>query len=152
MDKPGSIHARIRVDFTAGPSIGPGKIALLERIDACRSLSQAARELGLSYRRGWLLLDDLNHAFEQPVVVTAVGGVHGGGAQLTEFGHALIACYRRAADAAEAAAQREFRGLPARIEEAGRRAARRRSPGTRGGAATAGGSLRRSLQRSLKGG
>ena len=49
MDKPDLIHTRIRIDFTAGPSIGPGKIALLERIEACGSLSQAARELGLSY-------------------------------------------------------------------------------------------------------
>ena len=49
-------------------------------IGVCGSLSQAARDLGLSYRRAWNLLDDLNHAFAQPVVATATGGAHGGGA------------------------------------------------------------------------
>ncbi len=143
MDKPGPIHARIRIDFTAGPSIGPGKVALLERIEACHSLSQAARELGLSYRRAWLLLDDLNRAFDAPVVVTATGGAHGGGARLAELGHALIERYRRAEAAAGAAAQREFRALSARV--AG-------SSGGRAKAARASGrtSLRRPLRRSLE--
>ncbi|MCC6171847.1 MAG: LysR family transcriptional regulator [Gammaproteobacteria bacterium] len=136
------IHTRIRIDFTAGPSIGPGKIALLERIEACGSLSQAARELGLSYRRGWLLLDDLNRAFDAPVVVTSTGGAHGGGARLTDLGQALIECYRRAEAAAEAIAQREFRALSTHIaRSASGRVRSVRSRGT---------SLRRPLQRSLK--
>ena len=132
MDKPDLIHTRIRIDFTAGPSIGPGKIALLERIEACGSLSQAARELGLSYRRGWLLLNDLNQSFGEPVVVTATGGAHGGGAQLTPLGHQLIERYRKAELAAQKAVGREFRKIAA------------------AGPGTAGGSLRRPLSRPLK--
>jgi molybdate transport system regulatory protein len=146
MDKPGPIHTRIRIDFTAGPSIGPGKIALLERIEVCHSLSQAARELGLSYRRAWLLLDDLNRAFDAPVVVTATGGAHGGGARLTELGHALIERYRRAEAAAEAAAQREFRALSTRVAAGGPKG---RAKAAR---ASGGASLRRPLRRSLKDG
>ena len=54
------VYVQMRVDFGSGASVGPGKVALLERISAVGSLSQAARDLGLSYRRAWLLLDDLN--------------------------------------------------------------------------------------------
>jgi molybdate transport system regulatory protein len=94
MAKTPGVHVRIRVDFDTGASLGPGKVALLEQIQACGSLSQAARVLGLSYRRAWLLLDDINHSFDGPAVVTATGGRHGGGAQLTPFGQELIERYR----------------------------------------------------------
>jgi molybdate transport system regulatory protein len=125
----------VRIDFDSGASIGPGKVALLERIGVCGSLSQAARDLGLSYRRAWNLLDDLNHAFAAPVVATATGGVHGGGAQLTRFGKALIARYRKVEIAAAAAAKRQFRTL--------------RAP-QRPPASTSGGSRRRPLARALR--
>ena len=128
-------HIRVRIDFDSGSSLGPGKIALLERIAVCGSLSQAARDLGLSYRRAWNLLDDLNHAFAEPVVATATGGAHGGGAQVTDFGTALIGRYRKVEAAAEVAAKRQFRML--RVSK--------RPP-----AASAAGSLRRPLARALK--
>jgi len=63
--------------------VGPGKIALLEQIEHCGSLSQAARNLKVSYRRAWELLDSLNSCFLEPVVLTATGGRGGGGATLT---------------------------------------------------------------------
>jgi molybdate transport system regulatory protein len=88
------LDVRLRIDFGAASSIGPGKIALLEHIDRVGSLSQAARELGLSYRRAWLLLDDLNHSFTEPIAKTSVGGVGGGGVQLTQFAQRLITSYR----------------------------------------------------------
>jgi len=89
-----SLGVRLRIDLGPGSSIGPGKIALLEHIEASGSLSQAARELGMSYRRAWLLLDDLNHVLEEPVSTASVGGAGGGGARLTDFGRKLIAAYR----------------------------------------------------------
>ena len=85
---------RFRVDFGRHQAVGPGKIALLEQIGRGGSLSQAARELGMSYRRAWQLLDSLNHAFREPVAVTAKGGRGGGGAKLTAFGRRLIRAYR----------------------------------------------------------
>lgn len=88
------LSIRLRVDFGPSSSIGPGKIALLEHIDSSGSLSQAARELGMSYRRAWLLLDDLNHTFAGPVATTSAGGAGGGGAVLTPFGKKLIATFR----------------------------------------------------------
>ena len=85
---------RIRVDLAPGCSVGPGKISLLEAIDREGSLSVAARSIGLSYRRAWNLLDDLNRSFANPVVATAVGGASGGGARVTDFGHSLVAEFR----------------------------------------------------------
>ncbi len=102
-----SVGVRLRIDLGPDRSVGPGKIALLEHIEASGSLSQAARDLGMSYRRAWLLLDDLNHALAEPVTTTSVGGAGGGGAQLTTFGRKLIAAYRDVEHAShDAAAER----------------------------------------------
>ena len=92
--RPSGFAVRLRIDLGSGGSLGPGKIALLEHIAASGSLSQAARELKMSYRRAWLLLDDLNHAFGGPAVTSSVGGVGGGGARLTDFGRKLVESYR----------------------------------------------------------
>lgn len=99
-----SLCVRLRIDVCPASSIGPGKIGLLEHIEACGSLSEAARELGMSYRRAWLLLDDLNHAFAHPVTTASIGGAGGGGARLTEFGRKLIAAYRDIERSAQAEA------------------------------------------------
>jgi len=92
--RPRSLGIRLRVDLDGAHSVGPGKIALLEHIDRSGSLSQAARELDMSYRRAWLLLDDLNHAFAQPVTTASIGGAGGGGARLTPFGRRLVDAFR----------------------------------------------------------
>jgi molybdate transport system regulatory protein len=87
-------NIRFRIDFAEDANIGPGKIALLEAIKERGSLSDAARACGLSYRRGWLLLDSLNKSFDTPATISAVGGKGGGGAQVTAFGLLLIERYR----------------------------------------------------------
>ncbi len=95
---------RLRIVFSADRQIGPGKADLLDAIARTGSISSAARDLGMSYRRAWMLADELGRLFKKPILTTAAGGAHGGGAQLTEFGHALLAAYRRIEDrAAEAA-------------------------------------------------
>ena len=88
------VSVSFRVDFSPECAIGPGKIALLENISSTGSLSEAARRLRMSYRRAWLLLEDLNTSFQQPVARMSVGGRGGGGASLTEFGTELVAAYR----------------------------------------------------------
>jgi molybdate transport system regulatory protein len=85
---------RFRVDFGRHEAVGPGKIALLEQIAHDGSLSQAARTLGMSYRRAWQLLESVNTSFAKPAVITARGGRGGGGATLTPFGRQLIRAYR----------------------------------------------------------
>jgi len=88
------VSVSFRVDFSPECAVGPGKIALLEHIAASGSLSEAARKLGMSYRRAWLLLEDLNTSFQQPVAQMSVGGRGGGGASLTPFGTELVTAYR----------------------------------------------------------
>ncbi len=86
---------RFRVDFGNRCSVGIGKIELLEGIERTGSLSQAAREMRMSYRRAWLLLEDMNSSFEQSVAKASVGGRGGGGVVLTAFGRSLAAGYRQ---------------------------------------------------------
>ncbi|MBX5461369.1 MAG: LysR family transcriptional regulator [Steroidobacteraceae bacterium] len=111
MNKP---HARVRIDFSESCSLGPGKIALLEGIERTGSLSAAARALGMSYRRGWLLLHSVNNAFAEPAVALTAGGKDGGGARLTEFGRRLIATYRDLESAVDALTAKAFASLHAK--------------------------------------
>ena len=102
---------RFRVDFGRDEAVGPGKIALLEHIGRDGSLSQAARELGMSYRRAWQLLASLNDSFRERVAVTAKGGRGGGGARLTPFGQLLIRAYREFDTEVQARAAERFRPI-----------------------------------------
>jgi molybdate transport system regulatory protein len=99
----------IRIDLADGGRIGPGKIAVLEEIARAGSISAAGRALGMSYRRTWKLVEDLNRILGEPLVETAAGGPGGGGASLTEAGRAVVACYR-AIEADSAAAARRHLG------------------------------------------
>ena len=97
---------RFRIDFAEHTSVGPGKICLLEAIRDSGSLSQAARSIGMSYRRAWLLVESLKQSFREPVTVASTGGKDGGGMLVTEFGDALINSYREL--------EREFASMAAR--------------------------------------
>jgi molybdate transport system regulatory protein len=88
------LAVRFRVDFAEHASVGPGKICLLEAIRDAGSLSTAARNIGMSYRRAWLLVESLSQSFREPVTVASTGGKDGGGMLVTEFGDALIKHYR----------------------------------------------------------
>lgn len=85
---------RLRILLGEAIAIGPGKADLLETIDARGSISAAARTMGMSYRRAWLLVDTMNRSFRAPVVDTAAGGRGGGGAVLTGTGRDVLSRYR----------------------------------------------------------
>ena len=84
----------LRVDLGPKQSIGPGKMRLLDAVAETGSISSAGRSLGMSYRRAWMLIDDLNTSFRRKVVTTTLGGKEGGGAKLTPFGQELVKRYR----------------------------------------------------------
>jgi len=84
----------IRIVFGEGRAVGPGKIRLLELIGETGSIAAAGRAMAMSYRRAWLLTDELNAMFRHKVVDTQMGGLGGGGAQLTAFGRDLVREYR----------------------------------------------------------
>ena len=106
-----TVQFRIRVYRNEDIAIGPGRIALLEAIDRAGSISGAARELKMSYRRAWLLVDETNKSLKSPAVSSSEGGVSGGGSQLTETGKKIIAHYRAAEARAAQSAANELNAL-----------------------------------------
>lgn len=108
-----SLH--LRIDFGAGRSIGPGKIRLLELINETGSISAAGRALEMSYRQAWLLVDELNRMFDDPVVTAQTGGGGGGGAAVTEVGNDIVRLYRDMERRAYGASTTEIRALSRRL-------------------------------------
>src|SRR2546422_9085230 len=77
---------KIRILIGAIVAIGPGRADLLGAIARTGSISAAAREMKMSYRRAWLLVEAMNSAFRRPLVETLTGGEGGGGARVTKLG------------------------------------------------------------------
>jgi molybdate transport system regulatory protein len=90
------VHAapQVRILFGQSYPLGPGKVKLLEAVGRTGSISAAAREANMSYRRAWVLIDEVNHLFRGPLVETTTGGKGGGGAHLTELGQEALTRYR----------------------------------------------------------
>lgn len=107
-------RVKITIIFESGARIGPGKARLLESIRDTGSISAAARDMGMSYKRAWVLLDSMNQAFTEPLVAAAPGGAGGGGAALTEFGAELLERYRRLQLLADAQAIEDLAALARR--------------------------------------
>ena len=102
---------RLRIHRGDDIAVGPGKVDLLEAIGATGSISGAARSLGMSYRRAWLLVDTMNRCFRTPLVQAEAGGKRGGGAQLTPLGAEVIRRYRRIERGAARAGAADIRAL-----------------------------------------
>jgi molybdate transport system regulatory protein len=96
---------RIRLLIGAAVALGPGKAALLEVIGQTGSISAAAREMGMSYRRAWSLVDRMNADFTAPLVEKVAGGKGGGGARLSALGENVLARYQAIEEKAAAAVQ-----------------------------------------------
>jgi len=99
---------KIRIPHGSESAMGPGKADLLEAIQRTGSISAGARDMGMSYRRAWLLVDTMNRCFVQPLVATATGGSHGGGARVTEFGCNVLRRFREIEAMANASVQAEM--------------------------------------------
>lgn len=98
---------RIRILFGTDAMLGPGKADLLEGIRTTGSIAAAGRAMGMSYKRAWSLVEEMNAAFRDPLVASVRGGAKGGGARLTGAGEAVLDHYRRLEDLmAEAGAER----------------------------------------------
>ena len=110
----------IRLDLASGDRIGPGKIALLEAISKTGSISAAARDIGMSYRRAWLLVEEINSALREPAVTAATGGQHGGGAALTPMGERIVDLYRTIEGHALVSASEEFRAISRLVRKGGK--------------------------------
>jgi molybdate transport system regulatory protein len=104
-------RVKVSIILESGARIGPGKARLLESIRDTGSISAAARDMRMSYKRAWVLLDSMNQAFTEPLVTAAPGGTGGGGATLTEFGAEVLERYRRIHACADAQARKDLAAL-----------------------------------------
>lgn len=104
---------QVRARLLQGEEIamGPGKAELLEAIAETGSISAAARKMGMSYRRAWLLVDTMNRCFRSPLVSSAAGGTQGGGASLTLLGREVLDSYKQLQADVDAAAKNQAAAL-----------------------------------------
>ena len=102
---------RLRITRGDDIAVGPGKIELLAAIARTGSITSAARDLGMSYRRAWLLVDTMNRCFKSPVVAAEAGGRRGGGTALTAVGADVVRRYRRIEAAAARAGAVDIRAF-----------------------------------------
>ena len=107
----------LRINLDPEGRIGPGKIELLEQIAAFGSISAGARQMSMSYKHAWDLVEEMNQTFGKPVIDAQKGGPGGGGAQLTPVGLALVSRFRAIERAALAAAEPHVAALQAEIEK-----------------------------------
>src|SRR5215468_10340902 len=106
----------VRIDLASGDHIGPGKVDLLEQISEQGSIAAAGRAMGMSYRRAWELVEELNETFGRPVVQPRTGGKAGGGAELTPLGYFVIGRYRAIQKVVERASLNHLSALQAEVK------------------------------------
>ncbi|RYF13976.1 MAG: LysR family transcriptional regulator [Oxalobacteraceae bacterium] len=92
--KLGQLWLKVQIACGDTPAIGPGKVDLLEAIIAHESITAAGQALGMSYRRAWVLVDEMNRCFDPPLVETRRGGGRERGARVTPTGAEVLAAYR----------------------------------------------------------
>jgi molybdate transport system regulatory protein len=124
----------IRIDFEpTGSALGPGMAQLLQQISELGSIRRAAASMGMSYRKAWLLIQEVQKTFDGSIVTAEAGGVAGGGTQLTELGSTLLKIYRRVESRAADATKADLDTLSAMIRtNAAPRRAGRRKPAAKG--------------------
>jgi molybdate transport system regulatory protein len=105
------VNFRMRVRKGETVALGPGKVALLEAVREHGSISAAARSLGMSYRRAWMLLDELNRSLKSPATVSEQGGPSGGGCTVTPVGEHIIRLYRDIEDHAQKTCAKQIAAL-----------------------------------------
>jgi molybdate transport system regulatory protein len=84
------IKSRIWIEADGQTLLGEGRVSLLRAIDETGSLTKAAKSLGMSYKKAWLLIDVVNSRAKKPVITASIGGKGGGGTELTAYGRSLI--------------------------------------------------------------
>ena len=105
------VQFRLRILTSGEIAVGPGKVDLLEAVAATGSITAAAKQLGMSYRRAWLLVDTMNRCFKDPVTTAEAGGKRGGGTSLTPLGAQVVQRYRRIEARAAKAGATDIRAL-----------------------------------------
>ena len=113
MSRQAHVQFRLRIVAAGEIAVGPGKVDLLEAVAATGSITAAAKQLGMSYRRAWLLVDTMNRCFKEPLTTAEAGGKRGGGTSLTPLGGEVVKRYRRIEARSAKAGATDIRALQA---------------------------------------
>jgi molybdate transport system regulatory protein len=118
----------LRLGFADEQALGPGKIRLLELIGETGSISAAGRAMTMSYRRAWMLVDELNHMFREPLVAARPGGTNCGGTSLTPTGEDVVRRYRAVESRVASDAGADIAALEKMVAGNGKRKTRAPAP------------------------
>lgn len=110
-----TFEVRLRLVIDKEVGIGPGKIGLLEGIKQTGSIAAAGRQLDMSYKRAWYLVEAMNAHFDRPLVEASKGGKSGGGATLTQLGEDVLSAFREMEAATDKAIAPVLRRLRRKI-------------------------------------
>jgi molybdate transport system regulatory protein len=88
------LKATLRIVNDDEPIFGPGRLQLLEHIEQTGSINQAAKNMGMSYKKAWQMISSMNEHAQKPLILTQTGGNSGGGAVITPEGKILMNYYR----------------------------------------------------------
>jgi molybdate transport system regulatory protein len=105
------VRFRMRIRNGDAVALGPGKVDLLEAVREHGSISAAARSLDMSYRRAWLLIDELNRSLKSPATHSEQGGQSGGGCTLTPVGETIVRLYRDVEEEAQRSCAKQIAEL-----------------------------------------
>ena len=105
------VHFRMRIRTGEAVALGPGKVDLLEAVREHGSISAAARSLDMSYRRAWMLIDELNRSLKSPATHSEQGGQSGGGCTLTPVGETIVRLYRDVEEEAQRSCAKQIAEL-----------------------------------------
>lgn len=105
------ISGMLRIMGPEEPFLGPGRIELMQRIAATGSINKAAKEMGMSYKKAWMMVQSLNRQAADPLILTQTGGEQGGGAHLSEAAQALIQGYQALQERFKAFLEEETQNL-----------------------------------------
>jgi len=101
------IRVRCWVDIDGEKFFGPGRAELLQLIGETGSISKAAQSMGMSYKKAWAMVDEMNSKASKPYVIAQKGGQKGGGTELTDAGKKVIEAYNKLTDRLKAIVEKE---------------------------------------------
>jgi len=105
------VNGSLWIECNGKRFFGPGPVELLERIDDTGSISQAAKQMHMSYKKAWEIINALNTQAAHPLVVKQTGGAKGGGSIITLEAKEMIAWHRSIRERFKAFLEKETKQL-----------------------------------------
>jgi molybdate transport system regulatory protein len=87
------VRVRYWIYLDGDKFFGLGRAQLLRHIEESGSISNAAKAMGMSYKKAWAMIDDMNSKSHEPYVIAKKGGQKGGGTEVTEAGKKMLEAY-----------------------------------------------------------